>query len=168
LLVLSGAVVSTAPVAGVLCDRFGPRPLLIGSLMLEALALAWLAAVAAPGVDYLDIAPALALGGVAAAGLFAPIQAALLGAVEPEEHGQASGVAMVIRELGGVIGVAALGTVFAAHGSTASAGDFLAGFRPALLTGAGAAAVGSLAAASLPRARRDHARTELQPIPYPD
>jgi EmrB/QacA subfamily drug resistance transporter len=168
LLVLSGAVVVTAPIAGVLCDRLGPRPLMMASMILETAALAWLGSLASPGVDYLDIAPALALAGVAAAGLFAPIQAALLGAVEPEEHGQASGVAMVIRELGGVIGVAALGTVFAAHGSTASAGDFLAGFRPALLTGAGAAAVGSLAAASLPRARRDHARTELQPIPYPD
>jgi EmrB/QacA subfamily drug resistance transporter len=170
LLVLSGAVVIMAPIAGVLCDRLGPRPLLIGSMMLESVALAWLAAVAAPGVVYLDIAPALALGGVAAAGLFAPIQAALLGAVKAQEQGQASGVAMVIRELGGVIGVAVLGTVFAAHGSTASAGGFLAGFRPALFAGAAIAGVGALAAVSLPRARRDRrepifnharARTEL-------
>jgi predicted MFS family arabinose efflux permease len=166
LLVMSGAVVITAPVAGVLCDRLGPRPLMIVSMVLEAAALAWLGLLASPGVDYLDIAPALALGGAAAAGLFAPIQATLLAAVKPEEQGQASGVAMVIRELGGVIGVAVLGTFFAAHGSTASAGEFLAGFRPALLTGATAAGVGALAAVALPRARRDrrepifnHART---------
>jgi len=168
LLVLSAAVVVTAPGAGVLCDRFGPRPLLIVSLILETVSLAWLGSLASPGVDYLDIAPALALGGVAAAGLFAPIQAALLAAVTPQEQGQASGVAMVIRELGGVIGVAVLGTVFAAHGSTASAHDFLTGFRPALLTGAVAASFGVLAAASLPGARRDRARTDLQPLPYPD
>lgn len=86
-------------------------------MTLESVALAWLAAVAAPGVDYVDLAPALALAGVAAAGSFAPIQSALLGAVKPEEQGQASGVAMVIRELGGVIGVAVLGTVFAATGA---------------------------------------------------
>jgi MFS family permease len=104
--------------------------------------------------------PPLVLGGAAAAGLFAPIQAALLGAVKPQEQGQASGVAMVIRELGGVIGVAVLGTVFAAHGSTASASDFLAGVRPALLVGAAIAALGALAAISLPRARR----TSREPI----
>jgi hypothetical protein len=124
------------------------------------LALAWLAAVAAPGVVYLDIAPALALGGVAAAGLFAPIQAALLGVVKPQEQGQASGVAMVVRELGGVIGVAVLGTVFASHGSAASADEFLAGFRPALFAGAAIAGLGTLAAVSLPRARRE----EREPI----
>jgi len=76
LLVLSAAVVSTAPVAGILCDRLGPRPLLIGSMVLESVALSWLASVATRGVVYLDVVPALALGGVAAAGLFAPIQAA--------------------------------------------------------------------------------------------
>jgi len=168
LLVLSGAVVITAPIAGALCDRFGPRPLLITSMILETVAFAWLASLASPGVEYRDIAPPLALAGVAAAGLFAPIQAALLAAVKPQEQGQASGVAMVIRELGGVIGVATLGTVFAAHGSTASAGEFLAGFRPALLAAAAAAALGVLAAASLPRSRDDRARTELQPLPTLD
>jgi EmrB/QacA subfamily drug resistance transporter len=168
LLVLSAAVVITAPVAGVLCDRVGPRPLLIVSMILETASLLWLASLVSPGVDYLDIAPALVLAGVAAAGLFAPIQAALLAAVKPEEQGQASGVAMVIRELGGVIGVAVLGTVFAAHGSTASPGEFLAGLRPALLAGAGAAAIGVLAALSLPRVRRSHLRTELEPLPNPD
>src|SRR5581483_7986669 len=102
------------------------------SMILEALALARLASVASSGVGFGDIAPALVLAGVAAAGLFAPIQAALLDAVEPQEQGQASGVATVIRELGGVIGIAVLGTVFAARGSTASAHQFLTGFRPAL------------------------------------
>jgi EmrB/QacA subfamily drug resistance transporter len=169
LLVLSGAVVATAPGAGLLCDRFGPRPLLIVSMMLEALALGWLASLASSGVDFADIAPALALAGVAAAGLFAPIQAAMLAAVAPQEQGQASGVAMVIRELGGVIGIAVLGTVFASHGSTASAHEFLTGFRPALLVGAAAASLGALAAASLPRAsRRERALADLQPLPSTD
>lgn len=170
LLVLSCAVVITAPGAGVLCDRFGPRPLLVGSMVLEAAALAWLGSVACTGVGYLDIAPPLALAGVAVAGLFAPIQASLLGAVQPQEQGQASGVAMVIRELGGVIGVAILGTIFAAHGSTSSPQAFLAGFRPAVIGGSIAAAIGALAAASLPRAARGdaQARTELGPLPYTD
>ncbi|MBV8219893.1 MAG: hypothetical protein JO325_15625 [Solirubrobacterales bacterium] len=77
-------------------------------------------------------------------------------------------MAMVIRELGGVIGVAILVTVFAAHGGTASPQDFLSGFRPALLAGAAAASLGALAAGTLPRVRRHPARTDLQPVPYPD
>jgi hypothetical protein len=76
---------------------------------------------------------------------------------------------MVIRELGGVIGIALLGTVFAAHGSTASPHQFLTGFRPALMGGAAGAAVGALAATALPRtSRRPRARTELQPLPSTD
>ena len=131
LLALTGAAVATAPVAGALCDRLGPRPLLIGSLAIEAIALVWLGILAAPAVGYGVIAPALALAGVAGAALFAPVQAALLAAVTPHEQGQASGLATVIRELGGVLGIAVLGAVFAANGSTSSPQQFISGFRPA-------------------------------------
>ena len=73
---------------------------------------------------------------------------------------------MVIRELGGVIGVAVLGSVFAAHGSTAAASAFLAGFRPALLAGAAIAVVGALAATSLPGARGScENRCSTTPVP---
>jgi EmrB/QacA subfamily drug resistance transporter len=152
LLVLTGAAVSTAPAAGSLCDRVGPRPVLIGAVALETVALAWLGIAVAPGVGYLEVAPALALAGVAGAGLFAPIQATLLAAVRPSEQGQASGVATMIRELGGVLGIAVMGAVFAASGSSGSAKAFLAGFRPALLIGAAVAAGGAIAATLLPRA----------------
>jgi MFS family permease len=171
LLVLTGAMVITAPAAGALCDRLGPRPVLIASLAVETLALGWLGVVASPGVGYPAIAPALALAGVAGAGLFAPIQTALLGAVAPQEQGKASGVATVIRELGGVLGVAVLGAVFAAHGSTGSADAFLAGFRPAMVVGAAVAAAGAFAASLLPRASRASrgaGTVELQPLPATD
>ena len=42
LLPMTTAMMVTAPVAGALSDRLGPRPLLVGALALEALALAWL------------------------------------------------------------------------------------------------------------------------------
>ena len=44
-----------------------------------------------------------------------PAANAVLGAVRPEEAGQASGATNAIRELGGVLGVAVLATVFAAQ-----------------------------------------------------
>ena len=48
--------------------------------------------------------------------VFAPAANAVLGAVRPEEAGQASGATNAIRELGGVLGVAVLASVFTGHG----------------------------------------------------
>jgi predicted MFS family arabinose efflux permease len=118
LLAMTGAMVATAPTASALCDRIGPRPLMSRALALEALALAWITIRATPGVAYAELAPGLLLIGVGAACLFAPIQTTLLGAVRPEEHGQAAGVATAIRELAAVLGVAAVGGIFAANGAS--------------------------------------------------
>jgi EmrB/QacA subfamily drug resistance transporter len=151
LLPLTGAMVATAPWAGALSDRIGPRPVLTVALLLEAGALAWLAAHADPGTSYAALAPALAAAGVGAAALFAPLQATQLNAVAAERHGQAAGTAITMRELGGVLGVAIAAAVFAAHGSTASAREFLAGSRPALLVAALMVAAATLGALALPR-----------------
>ena len=48
--------------------------------------------------------------------VFAPAANAVLGAVRPEEAGQASGANNAIRELGGVLGVAVLAAVFTGAG----------------------------------------------------
>jgi EmrB/QacA subfamily drug resistance transporter len=154
LLALTCAAVVTAPAAGALCDRVGPRPMMVGALALEAVGLAWLAIAAGPGVGYGELAPALVVLGVALACMFTPAQSALLAAVAPNEQGQASGVATVIRELGGVLGVAVLGGIFASAGSVGSPDAFLAGFRPAAGTAAAIAAAGALVALGLPRAER--------------
>ncbi|HEY7076457.1 MAG TPA: hypothetical protein VH418_13855 [Solirubrobacteraceae bacterium] len=104
--------------------------------------------------------------GFGAACVFAPVQAALLGAVRPAEHGQAAGAATAVRELGGVLGVAVLAGVFAAHGGGESQPAFLAGFGPALEAGAVAAAAGALVALAVPgRARRRRAALAAAPQP---
>jgi MFS family permease len=86
LLALTCAAVATAPAAGALCDRLGPRPLMVGALALEAIGLAWLAIAASPGVSYGELAPALVVLGVALACMFTPAQSALLAAVAPKEQ----------------------------------------------------------------------------------
>jgi EmrB/QacA subfamily drug resistance transporter len=142
-----------APAGGVLTDRAGFRPLMIGGLAAESVALGWLAAAVRPDVSYgLLIAP-LVLAGAGAAVFFAPVASATLSSVAPEEHGQASGAATAIRELAVVLGVAVLGLVFAGHGGYASRQDFVHGFVPAMWLGAGLAAAGVLAAAALPRGK---------------
>jgi len=164
LVAMSGAMVVAAPVAGVVCDRLGPRPLVTGALGLVALGLGWLAAEAEPGVAYLRLAPGLVMVGLGAACLFAPLQATQLGAAAPAHQGQAAGAATAVRELGGVLGVAVLAAVFAAHGSAASPAAFLAGFRPALLAGAAVVTCALLAARALPGPAR---RRAIEPAPAP-
>jgi EmrB/QacA subfamily drug resistance transporter len=142
-----------APAGGYLTDRIGYRPLMISGLAMMSVALGWLAAVVTPEVPYDRLVPPLVLAGAGTAVFFAPLAAAMLSAVTPEEHGQASGAATAIRELAAVFGVAVLGLVFAGHGGYASRADFVRGFGPAIWLAAGLAGAGVLAAVALPRVR---------------
>jgi hypothetical protein len=88
--------------------------------------------------------------------VFAPAANAVLGAVRPEEAGQASGATNAIRELGGVLGIAVLATVFAHNGSYASPEAYTSGMTSAVWGGAAVLAAGALTALLVPgrRARR--------------
>ena len=90
-----------APIAGILSDRIGARPLMASGLALQALAIGWLASVLEVGVAYTTLIPAFVAGGAGMALVFAPSANAVLGAVRPSEVGQASGATNTIRELGG-------------------------------------------------------------------
>ena len=116
----TGMPVLIAPVAGALSDRIGGRPLLATGLALQAIGLGWLAAVASPTVPYAALVPAFVVAGVGMWLFFAPVANVVLGSVRRDEEGIASGANNAIRELGGVFGIAVLGSVFSAHGSYAS------------------------------------------------
>ena len=89
-------------------------------LALQGGAMAWLASMMSTDLAYSSLIPAFVMAGTGMALVFAPTANAVLSAVRPEEAGQASGATNTIRELGGVLGVAVLATVFSAHGSYAS------------------------------------------------
>jgi MFS family permease len=97
------------------------------------------------------------MAGVGMALVFAPAANAVLGAVRPEEAGQASGATNAIRELGGVLGVAVLATVFASTGSYASPQEYADGMTSAIWVGAAVLAVGAVAALFVPAKRREQA-----------
>jgi MFS family permease len=139
-----------APVAGALADRIGNRPFMVGGLILQAAGLGWLAAVVAPGVSYGTLVAPLVIAGVGIAMCFPAVANAVTGSVPPQDVGVAAGTNNALNALGGVFGVAVLAAVFAAHGSYATPGTFVAGFRPAEWTAAGLAAVGVVAAALAP------------------
>jgi EmrB/QacA subfamily drug resistance transporter len=149
----TGMPMLVAPIAGILSDRIGARPLMSAGLFLQAVAVAWLATVSETGVAYGTLVPAFVLGGTGMALVFAPAANAVLGAVRPEEAGQASGATNAIRELGGVLGVAVLGAVFTGSGGFETPQAFVDGLVPALWVGVAVLVGGGLAALLIPGRR---------------
>jgi EmrB/QacA subfamily drug resistance transporter len=149
----TGMPVLIAPVAGILSDRIGGRPLLATGLALQAIGLGWLAAVSSPTVAYLTLVPAFVVSGVGMSLFFAPVANVVLGSVRRDQEGIASGANNAIRELGGVFGIAVLGAVFSAHGGYTSGPAFVSGMSAAVWVGAAVVALAAGAALMLPRLR---------------
>jgi len=157
LLVWTGAVMVVAPVSGFLSERYGSRVFMIAGLSLQAIALAWMAATASVDVSYVSWVIPFALAGSGMALVFAPSANAVLASVRTSQTGQASGATNAIRELGGVLGIAVLATVFTSHGSYLSPQAYVNGLVPAIWVGAFVLAAGALIAAVLPFSTRESA-----------
>jgi EmrB/QacA subfamily drug resistance transporter len=152
-----------APVAGLLSDRIGARPLMAGGLALQAIAIGWLSAVVTPDVAYGSLIAPFILAGTGMALVFAPAANAVLGSVRPEEAGLASGATNAIRELGGVLGVAVLASVFTAHGGYGSPQAYVDGMTAALPIGAAVLGAGAVLALLIPGKARAEAESESVP-----
>jgi EmrB/QacA subfamily drug resistance transporter len=162
----TGMPMLIAPLAGILSDRIGSRPLMALGLALQAGAIGWLAEVSTPTVAYSSLVIPFVMAGAGMALVFAPAANAVLSAVRPQEAGQASGATNAIRELGGTLGVAVLASVFASAGSYASPQAFTAGMTSAIWVGAVVLAAGAVIALLVPgRGRRAVAAAE--PVPEP-
>jgi EmrB/QacA subfamily drug resistance transporter len=145
-----------APIAGVLADRYGNRPFMALGLALQGAGLAWVALIAEPGVGYLQLGIALTIAGTGTSFCFPTVANAIMGSVPQTEAGVASGTNSTIRELGGVLGVAVLASVFAGHDVYRSPTAFVHGFTTALWVAVGFSIAG-VAAALLTGARRQAA-----------
>ena len=152
-----------APIAGLLSDRIGARPLMALGLALQAVAVAWLTVVSEVDTAYSTLWPAFILGGTGMGLVFAPSANAVLGSVRTEEAGQASGATNTIRELGGVMGIAILASVFSSAGGYLSPQDYVDGMTAALPVGVAVLAAGSLAALLVPGRRAEAAASATAP-----
>src|SRR4051812_2775074 len=162
----TGMPMLVAPIAGAFSDRIGSRPLMAAGLALQAAALVWIHQVNAVDVAYGLLVPGFVMGGVGMALVFAPAANAVLGSVRPQEAGQASGATNAIRELGGVLGVAVLASVFSGAGGFESGQAYVDGLGPALLVGAAVLAVGALVALLVPgRPKPAEVAGEAVPVP---
>ena len=98
---------------------------------------------------------------VAGVGISMAIPAAqnsVVGAMSVQDLGKAAGANSMMRELGGVFGIAVAVALFAGAGGYASAQVFVDGFAPAIYAAAGLAVVGAACGALLPgRGEQDQA-----------
>jgi EmrB/QacA subfamily drug resistance transporter len=151
LLPWTGCFMIVAPIAGALADKFGGRPLMTGGLLLQAAAAGWLALIVKPGLGYGELVGPFLVSGVGMSMAIPAAQTAVLNSFTTEMIGKASGANSMLRELGGVFGIAVVVTVFAGAGGYASVQSFTDGFGPAVGVSGGLALLGAIAAAAMPR-----------------
>jgi EmrB/QacA subfamily drug resistance transporter len=165
--------ITIAPIAGTLADRFGERPFLVAGLTLQAAGFLWIALIAEPGLGYGELIGPFLVAGVGVSMAIPSAQNSVVGSVADADLGKAAGANSMMRELGGVFGLAVLVAVFAGAGSFASPQAFTDGFAPAIAVGALLSLAGALAALAVPgrlgRARlsgdADVAGELLEPLP---
>jgi EmrB/QacA subfamily drug resistance transporter len=145
---LTVGVLFMSRVVARLLARFGHVPLLmVGTLGLAGANL-WLSNVGADSNLVLAVLGPMLLNGLSAGLVFMPASALILGGVEPEHAGSASGLLQTTQQLGGAVGLAVIVSVYAAG---AVPGDFLPGAQAAFLTAASFAAVAFVVIATVIR-----------------
>ena len=154
-----------------LLGRLGARPMIVLGAAGLAAAYAWLSGASADGTYLGSIFGPMLLSGLSTGLLFMPITATVLAGVEPEHAGSASGLLQTTQQLGSAVGVAVIGSVYAAG---AEPGAFVPGLRGAFLTSASFAAVAVLVglvalrlprtAAPVPEAMEDGVPEAVEPV----
>jgi EmrB/QacA subfamily drug resistance transporter len=135
-------VIVVAPIAGRWTDRIGPRPLMTAGLALVTASLLWQSFLT-PQTGFGFLLPGFVLMGIGIALVMSPMSTAAMNAVDQSKAGVASGVLAMNRMIGGVLGVAVLGTFI---GHTTSQADFVNSLGQGLLIGSFVAAAGAIVA----------------------
>jgi EmrB/QacA subfamily drug resistance transporter len=138
-------VIVSAPIAGRLTDRVGPRVLMGAGLAAVAGSLWWQS-----GIDvhtgYGRLLPAFMLMGLGMGFTMSPMSTAAMNAVHQTKAGVASGILSMSRMVGGTFGVAVMGALITALGRS-KLDDLLpgvpAGQRQALAEGLGSGGAGT-------------------------
>jgi EmrB/QacA subfamily drug resistance transporter len=100
-----------APVAGRLSDRIGGKFILMTGLSTFALGMGWIALTARTGSPWYHFLPGLIVAGFGMGCTFAPMTTVAMRDVQYQMAGAASGVLNTTRQVGAVIGTAAVGAL---------------------------------------------------------
>jgi EmrB/QacA subfamily drug resistance transporter len=141
-------IIVLAPIAGRMSDRIGPRPLVVGGMIVITGSLLIFASLG-EDATFWNLLPAMLLGGIGMSGAMAPTTAAAMHSVRPDKAGVGSAVLNSARQVGGSLGIAIMGAIVAASATPGQAdpADFLRGFHHALITAAGLTVLGAVVAA---------------------
>ena len=143
-MMVTGAVLT--PLSAPLVERFGPRSVITGGLVLLGGGLLVLAGLTTT-TPIVALAAAMVPVGLAGPLTIPPVTAVLLNSVADREAGTASGVFNTSRQIGGALAVAVFGALI-------GSGSFMSGLRTSLVIAAAVAAGAALISARL-RARPD-------------
>ncbi|WP_210582745.1 MFS transporter [Streptomyces sp. GESEQ-4] len=152
----TGMPMLVAPIAGILSDRIGGRPVVATGLFLQAIGLGYMASVVTADASYSIQLPGLIISGIGMALYFAPAANLVMSSVRPSEQGVASGANNALREVGGALGIAVMASIFSAQGGYETGQTFVDGLRPALVTGSAVVALAGIAALLIPAGRSTH------------
>ena len=97
-----------------LLGRFGPTPLIVVGTIGLAASFAWLSTLGTGDTYPAAVFGPMLLNGLSAGLVFMPVTSIVLGGVEPEHAGAASGLLQTIQQLGGAVGLAVIVSVYAA------------------------------------------------------
>jgi hypothetical protein len=140
---------------------------MVGGLTLQALGMGWIALIADPGLTYSEFVLPSIVAGVGVSMAIPSAQNSVVGSVAIEDVGKAAGANSMMRELGGVFGIAVAVAVFAGAGSFASPDAFLDGFAPAIVVVAALSLAGAVVAIGLPGRRPAGETVPVGAVPAP-
>ena len=100
-----------APVAGQMTDKIGGKYILMSGLILFGGGMGWLALIATPTSSWQSFLAPLIVAGLGMGCVFAPLVTTAMRNIQPQMAGAASGVLNTVRQVGLVIGTAAVGAL---------------------------------------------------------
>jgi hypothetical protein len=121
------------------------------------------ALIADADMSYAQLLVPFIVGGVGVSMAIPAAQNSVVASVADDDIGKAAGANSMMRELGGVFGIAIAVAVFAEAGSYASPSAFVDGFAPAMGVAAALALIGAAAGLALPGRRS--AAGAIPPVP---
>jgi EmrB/QacA subfamily drug resistance transporter len=146
----SVVMIFMAPFLGRLTDKTGGKWILVSGLTLFAVGMGWVVLIAGTHSSWQDFLAPLIVAGLGMGGTFAPLTTVAMREVDPRMAGAASGMLNTVRQVGSVIGTAAVGallqnrlasslvsqaTIRSAALPAAYRAPFVSGFRQAAATG---------------------------------
>jgi EmrB/QacA subfamily drug resistance transporter len=100
-----------APFLGRLTDKTGGKWILASGLSLFAIGMGWVVLIANTNSSWQDFLAPLIVAGLGMGGTFAPLTTVAMREVDPRMAGAASGMLNTVRQVGSVIGTAAVGAL---------------------------------------------------------